>query len=258
MSLAEDRWSCCVVTRRSEVITTNWSSDHGTWCPAQERAVSILVSTIPTPATLCNSVVDMEWTNDARVVRVWCGLKAAVLVRMNGKMERSQNLIKGICRTFQHIEKILTLCGNILHKYIHVHVFTIKYLPHIAIDILISRRSAAAWRRQVCGQWSARHVTRDTAWRRCCTWPLAVTQLVQWCGHLASHTGTPSHCHWSALSNTSAWQYAVGTRGISASLCTVCEFEWPGIGYLELNFTELAKVCLPVVAVIVVVVVVRC
>ena len=135
----------------------------------------------------------MEWTNDARVVRVWCGLKAAVLVRMNGKMERSQNLIKGICRTFQHIEKILTLCGNILHKYIHVHVFTIKYLPHIAIDILISKPSAAAWRRQVCGQWSARHVTRDTAWRRCCTWPLAVTQLVQWCAtwrHTAAHRHT--------------------------------------------------------------------
>ena len=142
----------------------------------------------------------------------------------------------------------------ILHKCIHVHIVhvsTIKCLPHIAIDILISTWSAAAWRRQVCGQWSAWHVTRDTAWRRCCTWPLAVTQLVQWCGRLAwhsvtRHTVTPSHWHWSALSGSSLTICCVdwpGTRGISASLYSV--WIWMARhGILELNFTELAKVCL--------------
>ena len=96
------------------------------------------------------------------------------------------------------------------------------------------------------GVWSVVSATRDT-WHRV----TALLHLTPGCDtisavvrHLASHSVTPSHWHWSALSNTSAWQYAVGTRGISASLCTVCEFEWPGIGYLELNFTELSKVCL--------------
>ena len=86
---------------------------------------------------------------------------AVVLLRMKGR----KNLLNEICRTFWHIEKILTLCGNILHltqvhpcpycPCIYYKMFTTYCNRYTDIYVECSSMTPA-------GVWSVVSVTRDT------------------------------------------------------------------------------------------------